>query len=88
MVILEVLISGLLFLEREKKIYLENPNIQPDLESESYVIGRLLKPEARKDIIEFFEKENHSHSMMDISDGLSSEILHICKQSDLGLCDL
>ena len=76
---------GLLFLEREKKIYLENPNIQPDLESESYVIGRLLKPEARKDIIEFFEKEKLTpHSMMDISDGLSSEILHISNQSNLG----
>lgn len=76
---------GLLFLEREKKIYLENPNIQPDLESESYVIGRLLKPEARKDIIEFFEKEKITpHSMMDISDGLSSEILHISNQSELG----
>ena len=76
---------GLLFLEREKKIYLENPSIQPDLESESYVIGRLLKPEARKDIIEFFEKERLTpHSMMDISDGLSSEILHISNQSDLG----
>src|SRR6187455_2357349 len=76
---------GLLFLEREKKIYLENPKIQPDLESESYVIGRLLKPEARKDIIEFFEKEKLTpHSMMDISDGLSSEILHISKQSNLG----
>lgn len=76
---------GLLFLEREKKIYLENPNIQPDLESESYVIGRLLKPEARKDIIELFEKEKIiPSSMMDISDGLSSEILHICNQSDLG----
>jgi thiamine-monophosphate kinase len=76
---------GLLFLEREKKIYLENPNIQPDLESESYVIGRLLKPEARKDIVEFFEKENiMPHSMMDISDGLSSEILHISNQSELG----
>jgi len=76
---------GLLFLEREKKIYLENPKIQPDLESESYVIGRMLKPEARKDIIEFFEKENLvPSSMMDISDGLSSEILHISKQSNLG----
>lgn len=76
---------GLLFLEREKKIYLENPNIQPDLESEAYVIGRMLKPEARKDIIEFFEKEKITpHSMMDISDGLSSEILHISNQSDLG----
>jgi len=76
---------GLLFLEREKKIYLENPKIQPDLESESYVIGRMLKPEARKDIIEFFEKQNITPgSMMDISDGLSSEILHISKQSNLG----
>jgi thiamine-monophosphate kinase len=76
---------GLLFLEREKKIYLENPNIQPDLESESYVIGRLLKPEARKDIIEFFEKEKITpHSMMDISDGLSSEMLHISNESELG----
>jgi thiamine-monophosphate kinase len=76
---------GLLFLEREKKIYLENPNVQPDLEGESYVIGRLLKPEARKDVIEFFAKEKITPtSMMDISDGLSSEILHICKDSNLG----
>ena len=76
---------GLLFLEREKKIYLENPNIQPELEGESYVIGRMLKPEARKNIIEFFDKENIlPTSMMDISDGLSSEILHINKQSNLG----
>jgi len=76
---------GLLFLEREKKIFMENPQIQPDLENESYVIGRMLKPEARKDIIEFFEKQEIMPSaMMDISDGLSSEILHICKQSNLG----
>lgn len=76
---------GLLFLEREKKIFLENPQIQPDLEGEDYVIGRLLKPEARKDIIEFFESSNIlPTSMMDISDGLSSEILHICEQSGLG----
>lgn len=76
---------GLLFLEREKKIYLENPNIQPDLENEQYVIGRMLKPEARKDIIEFLEKNSiQPTSMMDISDGLSSEILHICRQSGLG----
>src|SRR5215470_8598883 len=45
---------GLLFLEREKRIYLESPQVQPDLEGESYVIGRLLKPEARKDIVDFF----------------------------------
>jgi thiamine-monophosphate kinase len=76
---------GLLFLEREKKIFIESPNVQPDLEGESYVIGKLLKPEARKDIIEFFEKENIiPTSMMDISDGLSSEILHICHDSNLG----
>ncbi len=47
---------GLLFLEREKKIFLESPQMQPDLEGEKYVIGKLLKPEARKDIIEFFER--------------------------------
>jgi thiamine-monophosphate kinase len=76
---------GLLFLEREKKIFMESPDVQPDLEGESYVIGRLLKPEARKDIIEFFAKSGIvPTSMMDISDGLSSEILHICKQSNLG----
>lgn len=76
---------GLLFLEREKRIFLENPQIQPDLEGESYVIGRLLKPEARKDIIQFLaEKEIKPTSMMDISDGLSSEILHICQQSGTG----
>src|SRR5882724_1447573 len=76
---------GLIFLEREKKIFLESPEIKPDLEGEKYVIGRLLKPEARKDIIEFFETSDiMPSSMMDISDGLSSEILHICKQSKLG----
>ena len=76
---------GLLFLEREKKIYMENPAIQPDLEGEKYVVGRLLKPEARKDIIDFFEKQGIAPtSMIDISDGLSSDILHICKQSYLG----
>jgi thiamine-monophosphate kinase len=76
---------GLLFLEREKKIFMESPGVQPDLEGESYVIGRMLKPEARKDIIEFFtSQEIIPTSMIDISDGLSSEILHICRQSNLG----
>jgi thiamine-monophosphate kinase len=76
---------GLTLLEREKRIYLESPGVQPDLENEKYVVGRLLKPEARKDIIEFLEKENIlPTSMIDVSDGLSSEILHICKQSKVG----
>jgi len=76
---------GLTLLEREKNIYLENPQIQPDLEDEDYIVGRLLKPEARKDIIEFFAQQNIlPTAMMDISDGLSSETLHICNQSNLG----
>jgi thiamine-monophosphate kinase len=76
---------GLLFLEREKKIFMESPGVQPDLEGESYVIGRMLKPEAQKNIIEFFDKNKMvPTSMIDISDGLSSEILHICRLSNLG----
>jgi thiamine-monophosphate kinase len=76
---------GLTILEREKKIYLENPAIQPDLEGEAYITGKLLKPEARKDIIAFFAENNIvPTAMMDISDGLSNEVLHICKQSSLG----
>jgi thiamine-monophosphate kinase len=76
---------GLTLLEREKKIFLENPNIQPDLEGEKYIVQRILKPEARKDIIGFFAEQNVTPSaMIDISDGLSSEILHICRQSNVG----
>ena len=76
---------GLTILEREKKIYLESPGVQPDLEEQQYIVGRMLKPEARKDIIEFFEQQNIvPTSMMDVSDGLSSETLHICKQSMVG----
>lgn len=76
---------GLLLMEREKKIFLESPSVQPDLENQDYLLRRLLKPEARKDIIDFFEEQQiMPTSMIDVSDGLSSEILHICKQSNAG----
>ncbi|SFW72057.1 thiamine-phosphate kinase [Chitinophaga sancti] len=77
---------GLTLLEREKKIYLESPQLQPDLEEQTYIIGRQLKPEPRRDIIEWLEKNDiRPTAMMDVSDGLSSEILHIAKQSNLGV---
>ncbi|SHE97344.1 thiamine-phosphate kinase [Flavisolibacter ginsengisoli] len=76
---------GLTLLEREKKIFMESPGVQPDLEGEKYIVGRILKPEARKDIIEFFANNDITPtSMIDVSDGLSSEILHICKNSQVG----
>ena len=79
---------GLQVLEREKEVYKVNPNSQPDLEQYSYIIERQLKPEARKDIIKLLnDLDVKPTSMIDISDGLSSEIIHLCKQSDVG-CDL
>ena len=79
---------GLTLLEREKKVFLETKGVQPDLENQDYIIGRILKPEARKDIIEFLAaNEIIPTSMIDVSDGLSSEVLHICKQSDVGRAD-
>jgi thiamine-monophosphate kinase len=76
---------GLQLLEREKKIFIETPDVKPDLENRAYVVGRLLKPEARIDIIDWLaEQEIMPTAMMDVSDGLSSEILHICRQSKLG----
>ena len=75
---------GLTILEREKRIFAETGS-QPDLEDQAYIVGKLLKPEARKDIIEFFTtSEITPTSMIDVSDGLSSEAFHICKQSNLG----
>ncbi len=76
---------GLQILEREKQIWKENPDIQPDLEGHDYVLERFLKPEARLDIIKTL-KENSivPTSMIDVSDGLGSEILHICKHSNCG----
>ncbi|WP_298556595.1 thiamine-phosphate kinase [uncultured Algibacter sp.] len=79
---------GLQVLEREKEVYKVNPNSQPDLEGYSYIIERQLKPEARQDIVELLSDLNvKPTAMIDISDGLSSEIIHICKQSKVG-CDL
>ena len=79
---------GLQVLEREKEVFKVNPNNQPDLEPYSYIVERQLKPEARKDIFELLKKlDVHPTSMIDISDGLSSEILHLCKQSKVG-CNL
>jgi thiamine-monophosphate kinase len=76
---------GLQILEREKKIFLENPKIQPDLTGNDYVLERQLKPEARKEIIEQLAALRvKPTSMIDISDGLSSEVLHICRQSNMG----
>ena len=75
---------GLTLLEREKKIFNET-GAQPDLEGQAYIVGRLLKPEARKDIVEYFAEAGiMPTSMIDVSDGLSSEMLHICKQSNTG----
>lgn len=79
---------GLQVLEREKEVFKVNPNNQPDLDPYSYIIERQLKPEARKDIVKLLKDlEVKPTSMIDISDGLSSEIIHLCKQSHVG-CNL
>ncbi|GAA3570883.1 thiamine-phosphate kinase [Snuella lapsa] len=79
---------GLQILEREKEVFKVNPNNQPDLEPYSYIVERQLKPEARKDIVKLLtDLEVKPTAMIDISDGLSSEIMHICTQSNVG-CDL
>lgn len=76
---------GLQILEREKQIFIENKDFEPKLDDAQYVVGRQLKPEAQKNLIEYFEQNSiKPTAMIDISDGISSEILHICSQSQVG----
>lgn len=76
---------GLQLLEREKQVYLSDPNVKPDLEEQSYLIGRQLKPEARLDMVEMFRKNGIiPTAMIDVSDGLASDLFHICRQSGVG----
>ncbi len=76
---------GLQLLEREKQLFQSNPGVKTDLEGQDYLVGRQLKPEARKDTIELFAKNNLvPTSMIDVSDGLASELFHLCTQSKVG----
>ncbi|MBK9285967.1 MAG: thiamine-phosphate kinase [Sphingobacteriaceae bacterium] len=77
---------GLQILEREKAVFKDSPGVQPDLSGKDYILERQLKPEARKDIVALLKQLNiKPTAMIDISDGLSSEILHLCTQSNCGV---
>jgi thiamine-monophosphate kinase len=77
---------GLQVLEREKQVFLTNPEMQPDLEKYEYLVGRQLKPEARMDIVhELADKKVVPTAMIDVSDGLASELLHLSKSSRVGI---
>ena len=79
---------GLNVLQREKEVWKSNPNMQPELDNFNYILERQLKPEARRDVIEFLKKcDVIPTSMIDISDGLASEVFHICTSSNVG-CQL
>jgi len=76
---------GLQLMEREKRIFLESPGVQPDLQNKAYIVGRILKPEPRADIVTWLQENDIlPTSMIDVSDGLSSEVLHLCTQSNTG----
>lgn len=78
--------AGFQLLEREKRVFIDNPQMQPDLAGHDYILERQLKPEARKDIIEFFKAMDiKPTSMIDVSDGLASELFHIAEQSKVGI---
>lgn len=76
---------GLQILEREKQAFMANPEMQPELEGKQYIVGRQLRPEARMDVVyDLKERGIKPTSMIDVSDGLASELFHICKQSRVG----
>ena len=80
--------AAYLGLTMQEKVWKSDPNMQPELDDFNYILERQLKPEAREDVIQFLEENKiKPTSMIDVSDGLASEVLHLCKQSEVG-CQL